>query len=105
MKLSYEICIDLINNYILTRLPTTDFIESKKRFQERSYIRWALFRIIEMLYKEYYDGCAKLDVYDVIDIFINDMEICLNEKYNWIFDVGKHTAIQIKTYLKNTKLI
>lgn len=107
----YEIVIDEIYTYIYRRLPITKIGLTRDRFQEQSYIRWALYEILELLYNGYFDipehisGRMKPDIFDVIDSFIFKMENLLSIKYNWAFDVGKHAAIQFKVYLKNEEVI
>lgn len=108
----HDVVINLIHQHLETDLLLDKSYLSKTRFQERSYIRWAFYKILEMLYEysellfipEHISGRRKRGVFEIFDEFIGKMEYFLSIDYNWGFDVAKQAAIQFKVYLKNSGL-
>lgn len=107
-ELDYDIAAGMIDDYISRNLAIDQPNQSRDRFEERSYIRWALNEILQRIREEMYrvpehiSGRRRPSVYDIIDEFIVQMENFLSIKYSHGFDVGKHAAICIANHLRQS---
>ena len=111
MGYTYEIAAGLIENYILTRLDVSSLRFNPKWFAERSYAKWAATELRLKIMNYYYDTACDFskryicDVYELIDSFIDQMNLMLTIKYSRAFVIATDTAIAIKGYLENYKFI